>query len=83
MLKVPMMLRIFSISLEVILLIYSWVEQKLLPLQVGNGKMEVQLTNTMDGLVDNQTAPVVSFVFEWTMMTRGNTEILSVMKILM
>ena len=76
-----MMLIIFSISLVVILLVFSLVEQKLLPLQTGDGKMEVQLINTMDGLVDNQTAPVVSFVFEWTIMTMEHTEILSVMKI--
>ena len=69
------MLRIFSISLEVILQIFFLVEQKLPPLQAGNGKTEVQLINTMDGQMDNQTARVVSFVLEWIMMTMGSTEI--------
>ena len=75
MLKVPMMLRIFSISLEVILQIFFLVEQKLPRLQAGNGKMEVQLINGQDGEMDNQIARVVSFVFEWIMMTMESTEI--------
>ena len=69
------MLRIFTISLEVILQIFFLVEQKLPRLQAGNGKMEVQLINGQDGEMDNQIARVVSFVFEWIMMTMESTEI--------